>query len=90
MVSTILGLAIIGTIGYFLYRMFTAGKESMVDVIDMTKKDLDVNKDGKINVDDLKIEIKPIEDKVIAEVKKIKAEAKVIEDKVKRVKKVKK
>ena len=81
MINTIIGLAIAGAIGYILYKMYTAGKESLTDIIDMAEKKLDVNEDGKININDLKAEVKVIEDKAVEAVAEIKAKVKPIKDK---------
>ena len=95
MISTIIGLAIAGVIGYFLYKMYTAGKESLVDIIDMAEKKLDVNDDGKVNVADIKAEVKVVKDKVVSKAAaasaKVKAEINAIDSKVvAEIKKVKK
>ena len=95
MINTILGLAIAGAIGYILYKMYTAGKESLTDIIDMAEKKLDVNEDGKINTADIKAEVKIIEDKVVSKAAaasaKIKSEIDSIDSKVvAEIKKVKK
>ena len=60
MIETIIGLAIIGGVGYALYKMVTkkeTAEEAVNEVIAEAKAEVtkvaDVNKDGKVDVSDV-------------------------------------